>query len=66
MKTNSNNTRLNRRLVELGLADSRRKADEQINLGLVEVNGKIAIVGQLVLPSDSIKLQGKSGDAKKK
>ncbi len=65
MKTNSNNTRLNRRLVELGLADSRRKADEQINLGLVEVNGKIAIVGQLVLPSDSIKLQGKSGDAKK-
>lgn len=53
--------RINKRLVELGLVESRRKADEAINMGLVNVNGKTATVGEFVYESDQIKLDGKSG-----
>ena len=40
--------RINKILVELGLADSRRKADELISSGVVTINGEIARVGDLV------------------
>lgn len=45
--------RLNKRMAELGLA-SRREADEWIARGWVRVNGVVAVVGQVVLPSDRI------------
>jgi len=54
-------TRINRRLVELGLVNSRRKADEAIVMGIVSINGKTAQLGDIVKPSDQIKLEGKSG-----
>lgn len=54
-------TRINKRLVELGLVESRRKADEVINMGLVSVNGKTATLGEFVSESDQVKLDGKSG-----
>ncbi len=58
------NTRINRRLVELGLANSRRKADEAIEMGIVSINGKTAKKGDIVTSSDRIKLEGKSGSKK--
>jgi len=60
-----NNIRLNKRLVELGLAESRRKADELISAHVVTINGQpSAALGQLVTPDDSIKVRGKSGTQK--
>lgn len=54
--------RLNKRLVELNLASSRRSAEELIISGQVSVNGQI--INQLatqVTASDSIKVAGKLG-----
>ncbi len=56
--------RLNKRLVELGLSDSRRKADEAINQGRVTVNGKVASLGTVVNKDDTVQLGGKSGQNK--
>lgn len=53
--------RLNKHLVDLGLADSRRKADESIEAGQVLVNGIVASVGTKVLTTDSVTYKGKSG-----
>jgi len=57
-------TRLNKRLVELGLSPSRRKADEAITTGLVQVNGEIATLGTSVTEADTILLGGKQGQSK--
>lgn len=56
--------RLNKRLVELGLSESRRKADRAINDGIVSVNGQSATLGQEVGEADNILLRGKSGESK--
>lgn len=54
--------RLNKRLVELGLAPSRRKADELISSGGVNVNGEVvASLGQTVSETDTITLYGRQG-----
>lgn len=57
--------RINKRLVELGLASSRRKADEYISQQRVLVNGKlIDQLGTLVQAEDKITLDGKTGQSK--
>ena len=53
--------RINKRLVELGLVSSRRKADETLLKKEVTVNGKLAGLGDTVQESDDIKLNGQSG-----
>ncbi len=57
--------RLNKRLVELGLAVSRRKADEAIAAGEVRVNGQLAGLGTPVSEDDTVQLRGKSGKPQK-
>ena len=57
--------RINKRLVELGLSDSRRKADMAITAGEVTVNGKIADLGTIVEPDDTVLMKGKLGENKK-
>lgn len=50
---NAEAVRLSKRMSELGLS-SRREADDWIERGWVRVNGKPAVLGQKVLPSDEI------------
>lgn len=57
-------TRLNKRLVDLSLADSRRKADELIKQGRITVNGKLANLTTKVSTNDSIKLDNSLGKEK--
>jgi len=47
--------RLNKRMAELGMC-SRREADDWIDRGWVRVNGKPALMGQPVSPSDRIEV----------
>lgn len=61
MTNNIDSIRINKRLVELGLAESRRKADEFILSGSVSINGKPASIGDTVNIQDKIKLNSKSG-----
>lgn len=57
--------RLNKQLVQVGLAPSRRKADELISAGLVEVNGQIvSTLGSTVTETDSITVSGKQGSSR--
>ena len=49
--------RLNKRLVELGIC-SRRNADKLIEGGRVKVNGHVASLGEQVLDSDDIEVDG--------
>lgn len=57
--------RLNKRLVKLGLAPSRRKADELIAGGQVSVNGQICTnLSTTVNESDQITAKGRSGITK--
>jgi 23S rRNA pseudouridine2604 synthase len=51
----SNLTRLNKRMSELGLC-SRREADAWIEKGWVKVNGEVAGMGVKVLPTDQIEI----------
>ncbi len=53
--------RLNKKLVMSGFC-SRRKADEYIESGRVLVNGKIAVLGQMVKDTDEIRIDGKLVD----
>ncbi|WP_274584540.1 pseudouridine synthase [Neisseria leonii] len=52
---NQEAVRLSKRMAELGLC-SRREADSYIEQGWVKVNGRVAVLGQKVLPSDRIDL----------
>ena len=54
---NKKSIRINKRLVELSFC-SRRVADELIKEGKVRVNGKIAKIGDTVLSSDIISVNG--------
>lgn len=55
-------SRINKRLVDLGLAASRRKADELIADGAVTVNGQqVTSLGGKVEDSDVIALYGREG-----
>ncbi len=55
-------SRLNKRLVELGLASSRRKADELITGGAVQVDGKVVTtLSTQVIPNQTVTLYGRSG-----
>lgn len=59
-------TRLNKRLVELNLASSRRAADELISRGQVSINGQITTnMATTVTARDSIKARGKLGHENK-
>ena len=54
--------RLNKLLVKLELAESRRKADDLISEGRVSINGKkITELGYMANPSDTITVDGKKG-----
>ena len=53
--------RLNKRLADMGLC-SRREADEWIERGWVKVNGEVAVMGQLVVPSDRIEIDRAAQD----
>ena len=54
--------RLNKRMVELGLAESRRKADELIRSGKVSVDGKTTDeLGKKVSDQNEVLVSGKSG-----
>ncbi len=57
--------RLNKRLVKLGLATSRRKADELIASGQVSVDGQVCTnLATLVKSSEQVTVKGRSGAAK--
>lgn len=58
---NNSTKRLNKRLVELGLADSRRKADTLIEQGNVKVNGQVAHTGMQIVDSDVVTVLDKKG-----
>lgn len=51
--------RLNKYLSDVGVC-SRREADRLIEAGRVKVDGELALMGQKVLPSQSIEIDGKS------
>lgn len=55
--TTGNSTRLNKYISESGMC-SRREADRYIEQGNVYINGKRAIVGDQVLPGDTVKVNG--------
>ncbi|WP_286222161.1 23S rRNA pseudouridine(2604) synthase RluF [Marinobacter apostichopi] len=55
--TNTPSTRLNKYISESGLC-SRREADRYIEQGNVFINGKRATVGDQVLPTDTVKVNG--------
>ncbi|MBW4935894.1 23S rRNA pseudouridine(2604) synthase RluF [Marinobacter sp. F4206] len=55
--TTSSSTRLNKYISESGLC-SRREADRYIEQGNVYINGKRATVGDQVLPTDTVKVNG--------
>lgn len=61
----ADSTRLNKRLVELGLASSRRGADTLILAGLVRVNAEpITKLATQVLADDRITVAGKTGQTR--
>ena len=65
-KTKNEGIRLNKYLAHGGVA-SRREADRLIEMGLVEVNGKITIkLGTKVFPTDVVRYDGKILKAEKK
>jgi len=53
--------RLNKYLVEAGLADSRRKADEAIKDGKVSIDGRIAVLGDTATAESEVYLNGQQG-----
>ena len=59
------NTRINKRLVELGLAPSRRKADELIETGRVSINSiTITDMATKVSAEDVIEVDGRGGQTR--
>ncbi len=50
--------RLNKWLVEAGVAPARRKADELISAGRVSVNDQSAELGQIITEADQVSLDG--------
>lgn len=54
----SNPVRINKFLSEAGFC-SRREADKLINIGVVEINGKVPEMGTKVLPNDVVTVDGK-------
>ena len=63
---NSPNPRLNKYLVAVGLAESRRKADEIITAGRVSINGVAETnLATRVMDADLVELDGQSGKKRK-
>jgi len=63
---NSPNPRLNKYLVGVGLAESRRKADELITAGRVSINGATETnLATRVMDTDLVSLDGQSGTKRK-
>ena len=56
--------RINKYLAERHIA-SRRKADELIEKGLVRINGKIAVLGDMVRENDTVELDRKISNVEK-
>ncbi|WP_293765288.1 pseudouridine synthase [uncultured Aquitalea sp.] len=54
--------RLSKRMAELGIC-SRREADSYIEQGWVKVDGEVAVLGQKVLPHNTIEVMKKAQDA---
>jgi 23S rRNA pseudouridine2604 synthase len=54
--------RLSKRMAELGIC-SRREADSYIEQGWVKVDGEVAVLGQKVLPHNTIEVLKKAQDA---
>ena len=50
--------RINKYISETGLC-SRREADELVELGSVQINGRVAVMGDRVGPDDQVKVRGK-------
>ncbi len=57
--------RINKYLSESGVC-SRRKADELIDQGVVEINGELATKGSQVEPEDDVRVNGKPATGKEK
>lgn len=57
----SQEIRLNKYISEAGEC-SRRTADKYIEEGRIKINGKVAVMGQKVLPGDEVTLNGKKID----
>lgn len=62
--TDFNSTRLNKYISEKGIC-SRREADRFIEKGNVFINGKVAKIGDQVLPGDRVVVNGQALDPKK-
>ena len=54
---NAPSTRLNKYISSSGMC-SRREADRYIEQGNVSLNGRLAVVGDLVMPGDTVKVNG--------
>lgn len=64
MEGNDQSVSLNKFISSTGIC-SRREADKFIAAGKVTINGKVAVLGNRVVPKDQVKLEGKIVEIKK-
>ena len=62
MDTKQTGVRINKYLSEAGIC-SRREADRQLEAGNVEIGGRIAVIGDRVLPGEQVYYQGRLVEA---
>ena len=53
-----NGVRINKFLSEAGVC-SRREADRQVELGNVKIDGKVAVMGEKIMPGQKVEYNGK-------